>query len=118
VSGEEAAERAATDELVSDDQLRRAFVAMAIIEACTWAGLLIGMYFKYVPQTTELGVKIGGALHGIAFMGYLAVTFATARRFGWSGRQTVLALASAVPPFATIVFERWAKRRGLLDAVR
>ncbi|MER7036140.1 hypothetical protein, partial [Streptomyces albidoflavus] len=30
--------------------------------------MLIGMYFKYVPETTELGVRIFGALHGAAFI--------------------------------------------------
>lgn len=101
---------------LSDAQLCRAFVAMAIVEACTWALLLAGMYLKYVPQTTELGVKIGGSLHGMAFLGYLAVAYTTGRRLDWSRTELVLGLVAAFPPFGTIVFERWAVRRGLLAA--
>ena len=31
---------------------------VAIIEAITWAGLLVGMLFKYVIDGSELGVRI------------------------------------------------------------
>lgn len=50
-----------------------------MIEAGTWAGLLTGMYIKYIPGTTELGVRISGTLHGAAFIAYLLVTVAPRR---------------------------------------
>ncbi|MFE1783661.1 DUF3817 domain-containing protein [Streptomyces sp. NPDC059506] len=97
-------------------RLVRWFSVIAAVEAFTWAGLLAGMYVKYVPETTELGVRIFGSLHGAAFVVYVAVTVLVAVRLKWPLRWTVLcALAASVPPFATVVFEAWARRRGLLD---
>ncbi|MFF0477826.1 MMPL family transporter [Streptomyces sp. NPDC004284] len=99
----------------STGRLLRAFTWIAFIEACTWAGLLIGMYFKYVPKTTELGVRIFGALHGAAFIAYVLLTVLLAIRLKWRlGRTTLLALLAAVPPFMTVAFETWARRTGRL----
>jgi RND superfamily putative drug exporter len=100
-----------------DSRLVRAFVAIAVVEAFTWAGLLVGMYLKHVADVTELGVRIFGSLHGAAFLAYGVLALLTARRQRWPlVWTTVLARASAVPPFATVAFERLARRRGLLDA--
>ena len=97
-------------------RVRSWFRAIAFAEACSWLGLLIGMYVKYVPETTEIGVKIFGPIHGTIFLAYLAATLAARTAFGWSLRTTVLALISSIPPFATALFEVLADRRGLLDA--
>jgi RND superfamily putative drug exporter len=94
------------------------FRAVAVAEALTWIGLLIGMYVKYVPETTELGVRVFGPIHGGVFVLYVVVTLLTARRLRWSPGTALLALAASVPPFATVVFEEWARRSGRLEAVR
>ena len=96
--------------------MRLWFRAIAFAEACSWLGLLIGMYIKYVPETTEAGVKIFGPIHGTIFLAYLLVTLVARRTFGWSLRTTALALVASIPPFATALFEVVAERRGLLDA--
>ena len=93
---------------------RTAFRVVAFAEAVSWAGLLIGMLFKWVLETTELGVKIFGPIHGGIFVAYVLMCLVAWRAFGWSFKVTIAALASAVPPFFTVVFERWADRRGLL----
>ncbi|MER6151040.1 MMPL family transporter [Streptomyces hirsutus] len=96
-------------------RLLRAFTWIAVIEACTWAGLLIGMYFKYIPKTTELGVRIFGTLHGAAFVVYVLLTVLVAIRLKWGlGRTTFFALLAAIPPFTTVAFETWARRTGRL----
>jgi integral membrane protein len=92
------------------------FAAVAIAEAVSWAMLLTGMLFKYVIVGDEIGVKIAGPIHGALFMAYLAVTALQARAGGWKWWVTLIALACSIPPFATIVFERWAVSRGLLAA--
>ncbi|MFI5835695.1 DUF3817 domain-containing protein [Micromonospora sp. NPDC051300] len=94
----------------------RAFVVAAIAEACSWAALLAGMAVKYGPPRDEIGVQVFGPIHGGLFVAYGLLVLVVARRRRWSLVQTGLALASAVPPFATVLFERWARRRGLLDA--
>ncbi len=93
------------------------FRAVAVAEALTWVGLLAGMYVKYVPETTELGVKVFGPVHGAVFVLYVAVTLLTARRLRWSPGTALLALAASIPPFATVVFEWWARRSGRLGVV-
>jgi len=84
----------------------------------SWAGLLIGMLFKYVLSDNEIGVKIFGPIHGAVFVTFVVMCLVAARAFGWSLRTTLLALASSVPPFFTVVFEVVAERRGLLGRPR
>ena len=90
------------------------FVAVAVAEAVSWAALLTGMFFKYVAVHDEIGVKIFGPVHGFLFMAYLAITVLQARAAGWRWWVTAVALVCAVPPFATVIFERWARSRGML----
>lgn len=96
------------------ERVTQFFVLVAIAEAISWAGLLAAMVVKYGPPDNELGVRIFGPLHGALFVGYGALTLAVAWLHRWRWPVTVVALACAVPPFATLVFERWARRHGRL----
>ncbi|EAQ00313.1 probable export protein [Janibacter sp. HTCC2649] len=91
------------------------FRRVAIAEAITWALLLIGMFLKYVTETTELGVRIFGMVHGVVFITYGLIALATWINQKWSLRTGLLALVSAVPPFATIIFDRSAESAGQLE---
>lgn len=93
------------------------FKAVAIAEAFSWAGLLVGMYLKHVAGTTEAGVHLFGPIHGGIFLAYLALTLVLARTLRWTPRTTLLGLACSVPPFATAGFEVWAARTGRLTAL-
>lgn len=99
-------------------RIRTWFRVVAFAEACSWLGLLIGMYVKYVPETTELGVKVFGPIHGGIFLLYVLVALQAWRTFGWSFRAGALALVSSIPPFATALFEVLADRKGLLGEAR
>lgn len=92
-----------------------AFRVVALFEGFTWAGLLVGMVLKHLTHTTELGVAVFGALHGGAFVAYcaLAVIVAVQQRWRVFG-VLAIALAAAVPPFGTLLFDRWAVRHGHL----
>ncbi|PVG84424.1 hypothetical protein DDE18_02060 [Nocardioides gansuensis] len=94
---------------------RRVFGTLAVAEAVTWALLLAGMWVKYVPETTELGVRVFGMVHGVVFIAYCLVTVVVAVDQRWSWWRGLLGLVAAVPPFATLLFERYAAARGLLD---
>ncbi len=99
---------------IATPTLLRAFSWVAIIEACTWVALLFGMYLKHVTQTTELGVRIFGSLHGAAFIAYVILTVLVARRQRWPiVWTTLIALAASIPPCMTAVFDLVARRRGL-----
>lgn len=84
----------------------RLFRYVAIAEACSWAGLLIGMFFKYIADTGDLGVKIFGPVHGAIFVLYVIGVLAAARMARWSVGTIVLGLVCAVPPFTSLWFER------------
>ncbi len=89
------------------------FRFVAILEAFTWLGLLIGMAFKHLPADgNEIGVKIFGPIHGGVFVLYLLISLWTARKLSWNLVTTFWALVASVPPFGTVVFEVWAARTG------
>ena len=87
--------------VVSPSTAALVFRVVAIAEACSWAGLLIGMFFKYVVVFDDLGVKVFGPIHGALFVAYVVVT--------------LVALVASIPPLATLWFERRAQRRGMLS---
>ena len=93
-----------------------AFRIVAVAEALSWLGLLAGMYVKYVPQTSEVGVAVFGPIHGGIFMAYVVVALVASRVLRWSLPTTIVALVASVPPLATVLFERWASRTGRLPA--
>jgi integral membrane protein len=91
----------------------RRFRFVAVAEALTWLGLLIGMAFKYLPANgNDIGVRIFGPLHGAAFLVYLPVCWCTIRRLRWAAPTGSLGLLASLPPFGTLLFEVWATRTG------
>lgn len=92
----------------------RIFRTLAIAEAFSWAALLIGMFLKWVTRTTELGVEIAGPIHGAFFIGYGLAALSLWGMQRWPFRVAAFAGLSAVLPFATVWFERWAGRHGHL----
>ena len=101
-----------------DRTIARLFRAVAIIEAITWAGLLVGMLFKYVITGDQLLVRVFGSLHGAAFLAYVPITLVAASRFRWRLGVTALGVAAAFPPLGTLFFELWVARTGRLAAPR
>ncbi|MFF2244165.1 DUF3817 domain-containing protein [Arthrobacter sp. NPDC058130] len=100
--------------LPSNATMIRIFRGLAIAEAFSWAALLIGMVLKWVTRTTELGVEIAGPIHGAFFIGYAVTALSLWAMLRWPFRVALLSGLSAVFPFATVWFERWAGRRGHL----
>jgi integral membrane protein len=89
------------------------FRFIALFEALTWLGLLIGMAFKYLPaEGNDIGVKIFGPLHGGAFLVYLPICAWTIRKLRWGFLVGVVAMLAGFPPFGTYLFEVWAARTG------
>ncbi len=92
----------------------RLFTLLAQAEMVTWTLLLLGMLAKYVLHLGELGVRIGGSLHGFVFLAYVLVTVLVAVDQKWAFRDLLAGLGSAIIPYLTVPFERSAMRRGLL----
>jgi integral membrane protein len=102
------------EQAVNPAAVATAFRVVAVAEALSWVGLLAGMYVKYVPETSELGVQVFGPVHGAVFLAYVAVALLASRVLRWSPGTALVALAAAVPPLVTVAFERWATRTGRL----
>ncbi|GEP39886.1 hypothetical protein NPS01_35490 [Nocardioides psychrotolerans] len=93
----------------------RLFRVVATAEAITWAGLLTGMFLKYVTETTEVAVSVFGMLHGIVFIAYCLTTVVVGIDRRWSASRLMLGLVSSVPPFMTIWFDRHVEKAGGLS---
>ena len=92
---------------------RTLYLRLALAEVVTWTLLILGMIGKY-GFGLDWATSIGGGIHGFVFLCYVVATVAVWTDKRWSAGTGVLGLASAVVPYATVPFERWADRRGLL----
>ncbi|OLO99597.1 hypothetical protein BVU76_25015 [Mycolicibacterium porcinum] len=93
------------------------FRLIALAEAVSWAGLLIGMYFKYLGSPrTEIGVKVFGPIHGGIFIAFVvaAVLVGLARK--WGIGTWVLALLASIVPLGSVIFVMWADRTARLSS--
>lgn len=89
---------------------RRLFTVAAVAEAVSWTGLLLGMFFKYVVVRDDLGVRVFGPIHGALFVLYVVAVLVARGPARWGVVATLVGLAASIPPFGTLVFERWAAR--------
>lgn len=93
----------------------RLFRIVSIAEAITWTLLLIGMFLKYVTGTTDAGVRIFGAVHGAVFLVYGITTVLVWMDQRWRFKRGLVALACAIPPFATLIFDRWVEKNNIIE---
>nr|WP_206687570.1 DUF3817 domain-containing protein [Microbacterium yannicii] len=91
------------------------FRALAIAEAISWTLLIAGLILR-ATTGWALGVTIGGGIHGFVFLSYGATAILVALNNRWRAWPTVVALVSAVIPYATIPAELWLQRSGRLAA--
>jgi integral membrane protein len=69
------------------------------------------MFFKYVVVGNDIGVRIFGPIHGGLFVAYLVVLLWLASQERWRLPRLAVGAAAAVPPFTSVLFERWTARR-------
>lgn len=93
---------------------RRLYAVLAVAETITWTMLIAGMLLKYVVQIGDWPVRVGGLTHGIVFVAYAFTAVLVGVNQHWKAREIALAVATAVIPYATIPFDRWLHRRGML----
>ena len=93
------------------------FRLIAFAEAVSWAGLLIGMYFKYLGSPrTEVGVKIFGPIHGGIFVAFLVAALVVGIAVKWSIGTWLLALLGSIVPLGSVIFLIWADRTARLGS--
>jgi integral membrane protein len=95
------------------------FRLIALAEAVSWAGLLIGMYFKYLgTPRTEIGVKVFGMTHGLVFIAFVVAGVLVGIAVNWTLATWLLALLASVVPLCSVIFLIWADRTGRIGAAR
>lgn len=90
------------------------FRTLAIAEAVTWT-LLISALIARATTDFATGVTIAGGIHGFVFLAYGATAVLLAVNQRWHPGVAVLAIGSAIIPYATIPVELWLARSGRLE---
>ncbi len=93
---------------------RRLFGILAIAEAITWTMLITGLILR-ATLGLDAATAVAGSIHGFVFLSYGATAVLVAINQRWAIGVAVLAVVSAVVPYATIPVERWLMRTGRLD---
>ena len=93
---------------------RSLFRAVAIAEAVTWT-LLIAALITRAATGFAPAVTIAGGIHGFVFLSYGATAILLAVNQRWKPGVAVLAIASAIVPYATVPMELWLDRTRRLD---
>ncbi|AEV74362.1 integral membrane protein [Mycolicibacterium rhodesiae NBB3] len=89
------------------------FRLVALLEAVSWVGLLVGMYFKYLASApTEIGVKVFGMAHGLVFVAFVAAALLAGITFKWTIGTWLLAAVASIVPLGSVIFLIWADRTG------
>ncbi len=87
----------------------RLYRVLAIAEAITWT-ILISAIIARAVGASGIVVTIGGGIHGFVFLAYAATALLVALNQRWNVGVAILAVASAVVPYATIPVEIWLHR--------
>lgn len=90
------------------------FRVLAVAEAISWTLLIAGLILRATADLA-IAVTIGGGIHGFVFLSYGATAILVAKNQRWGAGPTVVAVASAVIPYATIPTEIWLHRSGRLN---
>lgn len=93
---------------------RSLFRALAIAEAITWTLLIAALITRALTGFAPL-VTIAGGIHGFVFLSYGATAILLAVNQRWHPGTAVLAIASAIVPYATVPVELWLARTKRLD---
>lgn len=89
------------------------FRVAAIAEAITWTLLIAGIIIRATADL-PIAVTIGGGIHGFVFLCYAVTAILVAKNQRWAPGATIVAVGSAVIPYATIPTEIWLQRSGRL----
>jgi integral membrane protein len=93
------------------------FRLIALAEAVSWVGLLVGMYFKYLgTPRTEVGVKVFGMTHGLIFIAFVVAGLLVGIAYKWAARTWLLVLLASIVPLCSVIFLIWVDRTGRMGS--
>lgn len=93
------------------------FRSVAIAEAITWTGLITAMLLKYVVKADfgQQAVSIAGGVHGFVFLAFGMTVLLVGVNQRWRIGLLAVGVASAVIPYAAVVFDVWTDKTGRLN---
>ena len=95
-------------------QPRALFNFFARAEGFTWALLISALLLRSFAGADSLVVTIAGGTHGAVFLGYGFTAALVGVNQRWPLGRSILGIALAIVPFATVPFERYVNRRDLV----
>ncbi len=94
---------------------KRLYLILAVAEACTWTLLIAGLIVKATAGIDPTLLTAIGALHGFVFLSYGATAILVGINQRWHFGVGLLAVVTAILPYATIPFDIVQSRRGALE---
>jgi integral membrane protein len=94
---------------------RKLYFILAIAEACTWTLLITGLILRATTGIDQTLFTTIGGLHGFVFISYGAASILIAFNQRWGFWVGLLAVITAILPYATIPFELVQAKRGALE---
>ena len=95
---------------------KRLYFVLAIAEACTWTLLITGLIVRATAGIEPIVLTAIGSLHGFVFISYGATAILVAINQRWHPLVAILAVVTAIVPYATIPFDVVQSRRGALNS--
>lgn len=94
------------------------FKIAAIAEAVGWSLLIVGIFLRdVVLHGNQAPVQLAGRIHGSLFLLYILAVLILAPSLGWSWFKTMCAGLCSVPPYGSLLFERFAAYTRKIAAV-
>lgn len=94
---------------------KKLFRLFALAEAVTWTLLIGGLILRATVGVPSVAFTIVGGVHGAVFLTYAVIASITGVNQRWGFGRTVLGVALAIVPYATIPFEIYVQRTGKLE---
>ncbi len=94
---------------------KKLFRLFALAEAVTWTLLIGGLILRATVGVPSVAFTIVGGIHGAVFLTYAVIASITGVNQRWGFARTVLGVALAIVPYATIPFELYVQRSGKLE---
>lgn len=94
---------------------RRLYFVLAIAEAITWTLLITGLILRATTGIDPVLFTTIGGVHGFVFISYGATAILVSINQRWHFGVAILAVITAIVPYATIPFEIVQAKRGALE---
>jgi integral membrane protein len=91
------------------------YAVMATAEMVTWTGLIIAMVARYGFGYEGELFFVAGLSHGIIFIAYCITAVVVGINQHWGFGTIAVAVFAAIPPYATLPFDRWLVARKKLE---